>query len=159
MPTFLASRLLLQSREARRRARALERDLVATTGPRTLREAVYAPVAAGLGAASELAARLGVLQQPGLLRVEHRMGAACASAGSVLGLQGSATPLVTRLREDLTHLVVDRLRAPRTPRTPVIVPTEGWQAVPRDRSSFTVKSKAPEARRQADRPVSEMEPG
>ena len=114
MPTFLAAKLLLSSREARRRARELERDLVASTGPRTLGERLSSPFAAGLGAASEAAARLGILQQPGLLRVEHRTeNATREPSRGVLGLQGGATPLVTRLAEDFSHVVLDRLREPR----------------------------------------------
>lgn len=137
MPTFLASRLLLRSRDARCRARALERDLIEQTGPRTLREMALAPVAAGLGTAAEMAARLGVLQQPGLLRIEHRTsGAAETASGSILGLQGSATPLHLRLREDFYHLIVDRLREPRMP---PILPTLGWKPVPPGRKSLAVR--------------------
>jgi alkylhydroperoxidase family enzyme len=135
MPTFLASRLLLRSPEARQRGQALERDLLAQTGPRTLREAIIAPVAAGLGAVAEVAGRLGVLQQPGLLRVAHRMGDGAARTGGVLGLQGSARRLPSRLREDFQHLVVDRFSRPRL--SPVL-PTDGWKPVPADRTSLTV---------------------
>ncbi len=137
MPTFLASQLLLKSPVARRRARELQRDLIESTGPRTLAERLSAPFAAGLGAAAEAAARLGVLQQPGLLRVEHRTGVAPTKSHSrsVIGLQGSATSIATRLAEDFDQLVVSRFREPRVPK---VMQTEPWKPVAPDRKSLVV---------------------
>lgn len=117
MPTFTAARYLLPSAEARRRAEALRRDLIARTGAPTLRERVMSPLALGLGALTAATERLGVLQQPGLLRVEHRMSPASADesvSGSVFALHGGHTPVVRRVVEDLRHLVAERLR-PRFP--------------------------------------------
>lgn len=133
MPTSLTAQALLPSQAARARAQALRADLIRLTGAPTLRERLQAPLVLGLALASEAAARLGVLQQPALLRVEHRTGAAAEiHTGAVLGLQGRATPLWQRAREDLQHLVLDRLRPPETP---PVLSTEGWPAIPPDRGS------------------------
>jgi len=116
LPTFLASQVLLRSPEARRRAGELERDLLEQTGARSLRDRVMSSLGVGIGAAAELGAKLGVLQQPGLLRIEHRTESGHeAVSGSILGLQGSATPLHERLMEDVRHLVMDRLMTTPTP--------------------------------------------
>jgi hypothetical protein len=131
MPTLGPARWLLPSAEGRSRAVALRRDIEALSGPATLRERALAPFAAGLGAVTEARARLGILQQPGLLRVEHRTSSA-RPAGSILGLQGSGTPLLRRLADDVRHLVVDRLVAPPMP---AVLESEGWKPVPATRSS------------------------
>jgi hypothetical protein len=127
LPTFMASRVLLRSPEARRRAAALERDLLAQTGPRSLRDRVMSPLGIGLGAVTGLAGKLGVFQQPGLLRIEHRTGDVAEKvSGSIIGLQGSATGLPTRVAQDVRHLLVDRLRSPAT--APIVRDHE-WRSV------------------------------
>ncbi len=117
MPTFAAARALLPSAEARRRAEALRQELVARTGPPTLKERIMSPLALGLGAFTEATQRLGVLQQPGLLRVEHRVNVASAEepcSGHVLALHGRRAAPLRRLVEDVRHLVGERL-SPRFP--------------------------------------------
>lgn len=117
MPTFTAAKYLLRSAEARARAEALRRDLIALTGAPTLKERLMSPLALGLGAFTEATERLGVLQQPGLLRVEHRMSSASEErpcSGPVLSLHGHHTPPLRRLVEDLRHAVGERVR-PRFP--------------------------------------------
>lgn len=102
LPTF-AARALLPSAEAKRRARALEADILADTGPRTLVDRAMAPFALGLGAFAEASARLGVLQQPGLLRIAHRF-AEEADSPTLFALHGSSSSIVQRLTEDARHL-------------------------------------------------------
>jgi len=133
MPTFGAARALLTSPGARRRARDLERDLIRLTGPKTLLERAQSPLVVGLGAAAALGARLGVLQQPALLRVEHPGGGRPARSGPLERLQGRGAPLVSRLLEDARHLFLDRLRPPRP--EPVLADA-GWQPIPAERTSL-----------------------
>jgi len=131
LPTF-AARRLLPSGEARRRADALERDLLAETGPRGLAERLSSPLALGLGVFTEITERLGVLQQPGLLRVEHRTGGEAMRSDDVMALHGRPRAALSRLAEDLRHLVLDRLRAPPVP---AIARTGPWRPVPAVRRS------------------------
>lgn len=133
LPTFAAARWLLPSREARRRATALERDVVAATGAPSLRDRAMAPLAVGLGAWTELTMRLGVLQQPGLLRLEHRMGERPGVHPPVHRLQGEGVGLAGRLVDDARHLVLDRWRPPRVP---AVLPTRGWTPIPPGRPSL-----------------------
>jgi haloalkane dehalogenase len=101
MPTLGAARFLLPSAEARRRAVALREALVRAGGPPTMRERVASPMAAMMGAWAAATAKLGILQQPGLLRVEHRMGGAELRADPLFHLHGKGMSVVERLREDL----------------------------------------------------------
>lgn len=134
MSTFAAARWLLPSAEAKRRAAELERDLIAHSGPASLKEKLISPLAVGLGAYTEMTARLGVLQQPGLLRIEHRMGGQAFRSDPILNLQGKGTSLLARLGEDLSHLVLGRLRSPRVP---PIARTGAWKPIPATRGSVT----------------------
>jgi haloalkane dehalogenase len=140
MPTFTAARVLLPGRVARQRARELERDIVRLTGPATLLERLQRPIVVGLGAAAELSARLGVLQQPALLRVEHRGDGTPARSGALMRLQGRGVGLGRRLAEDVRHLMLDRLRPPRL--APVLE-TGGWEPIPADRGSMIAAEAAP----------------
>ncbi len=127
MPTLGPARWLLPSAEGRRRARELRRDLVRLAGGPTAAERAMAPMAALLGASAELAARTGMLQQPSLLRVEHRTAAAAtARATSPMRLHGKGASLLGRLAED----VVDKLRSRRTKLAAGRVALDAWPAPP-----------------------------
>jgi len=141
LPTFTAARWMLPSAEAKRRAEALERDLLAETGPRTLADRVMSPLAFGLGLLTEATERLGVLQQPGLLRVEHRCNGEEMASDHIMSLHGGASDMLARLGEDLRHLVLDRLRSPPVP---AIARTGAWKPIPASRASVPVA--APECR-------------
>lgn len=109
LPTLGAS-ALLPSREAKRRARLLEQELLAATGKQTLADRAIAPFALALGTLAEATARLGLLQQPGLLRVAHRLDREEeASAPSLFALHGSRMSVARRLSEDVRHLLRARL--------------------------------------------------
>ncbi len=107
LPTLGAS-ALLPSSEAKRRARLLEQELLAATGKRTLADRAIAPFALALGAVAEATARLGLLQQPGLLRVAHRLEED-TSASTLFALHGSRMSVARRLSEDVRHLLRARL--------------------------------------------------
>jgi len=102
LPTFAAS-ALLPSDEAKRRARALEREILAATGPRTMLDHIIAPFALGLGAFADATSRLGVLQQPGLLRIAHRLSEE-TEPPTLFALHGAQSSIVRRLAEDVRHL-------------------------------------------------------
>lgn len=128
MPTFAAARALLPSSAARARAEALRRALVERTGPPTLRERLASPLALGLGAFTAATDYLGVLQQPGLLRVEHRCSPASeqeSASGHVLSLHGRGVSAARRLYEDLAHRIGERVR----PRFPAAI-EHAWSAAP-----------------------------
>lgn len=104
--TLGAAPWLLSSATAVARAEALESDMVRVTGPKTLAERLAAPVVLASGLSSALLARAGLLQQPGLLRVEHRMSEAERRPESIFALQGKGTSILKRLGEDLVHRVI-----------------------------------------------------
>ncbi len=101
MPTLGAARHLLPSAAAKRRALALRDELVRLGGPLTLRERLLSPAAAALGAWAQATSRAGVLQQPGLLRVEHRLDGHALRSDPLLYLHGAGRGRLGRLREDL----------------------------------------------------------
>jgi hypothetical protein len=143
MPTFGAASLLLPSAEAKRRARELKRALIASSGPMTLRERLTQPAATALGLFTEATTKLGVLQQPGLLRVAHRCdGEAGARSGPIMALQGAGTSLLGRLAEDARHLVIDRFRKPNTEHAQHAIE---WGPIPSDRKSLDVVQPPPTA--------------
>ncbi len=138
MPTFGAAEWLLPSREAKLRARELKQALVAHGGAMTARERVLTPLATLSGIATEAAQRLGVLQQPGLLRVAHRCdGEASMQSGPILALQGAGSSIVQRLAEDVRHLVVDRLAKSGAEHARHEIE---WRSIPRDRRSLGVET-------------------
>ncbi|MCC6552630.1 MAG: hypothetical protein IT372_06335 [Polyangiaceae bacterium] len=132
LPTLAAARWMLPSPEAKRRAEALERDLLAETGPRTLADRVMSPLALGLGLFTEATERLGVLQQPGLLRVEHRSGGEEMRSDPIMALHGHARSMLSRLGEDLRHAVMSRLLPPPVP---AVARTGAWKPIPASRGS------------------------
>lgn len=91
----------------RQRARALRADIVRLTGELTAQERVTETLAPAAYLAVAAARRLGILQQPGLLRGEHRInGHDGVSTKDVFRLQGgAASGLLGALAEDaLEHL-------------------------------------------------------
>jgi len=144
LPTFTAARWLLPSVEGRRRAAELRRDLVAQTGPATWKDRVSAPFGLALGAVAEITGRLGVLQQPGLLRIEHRIRGADMRSGHILDLHGRRMSILKRVGEDFSHLVLGRLRKPRVA---PIARTGAWRPIPEGRGSvISLVPQSPPAR-------------
>lgn len=94
LPTIAAAVRFAPSEAARQRAVALRRAIIAATGAESAVERALSAAAPLFYLASRAAERLGVLQQPGLLRTEHRMDGAAASqhTAHVHRLQGSRRP-------------------------------------------------------------------
>ncbi len=100
LPTTGAARAMLSSRAAREVARTIRRGLRADGGPESAMERVTSVAALGLAAYAGAAAHVGLLQQPGLLRVAHRTGEAVLP-DRTMHLQGAGRSLASRLWEDL----------------------------------------------------------
>ncbi len=117
LPTLLGAALWAPSRDARERAMALRRDIVRLTGSLTAAERAKETALPALWLVERAAEKLGVFQQPGLLRTAHRMPGAAESqaTSSVFRLQGGrfASPL-RALAEDAVE-VVRRLRTRKSP--------------------------------------------
>jgi hypothetical protein len=115
LPVCSATMAFGPSPEARERARQLRSDIIRLTGELSPRERVMETGSPAMFLASRAARALGVLQQPGLLRTEHRINARNgARADEVFRLQGS--PLMTALVEDSVEQlrrVARRLRKPK----------------------------------------------
>lgn len=119
LPTLGATAIFGPTKEVRQKAVALRRDIVRLTGALTLEERALETAAPALYVASKVARRLGVLQQPGLLRTEHRTGADRQSTSGVLALQGGVqSGLIRSLLEDLE----DRVRELRGQNRPLPAP-------------------------------------
>jgi radical SAM superfamily enzyme YgiQ (UPF0313 family) len=131
MPTLGAARWLLPSREARARATALREELVRTSGPRTAFERISSPLAAVLGLGVEAQSRLGVLQQPGLLRVEHRLDGAALRSDPLMHLHGHGTSKARRVFED----VVARFDRGQHGRFDALARAGTWSPIPETRRS------------------------
>ena len=110
LPTLGAAKWLLPSREARRRAARLREHLLRAGGAPTTFERLSSPFALLLGAYAGATARLGILQQPGLLRVEHRIGGEELKSDPVMFLQGRGMNPLRRLWEDVASRVNLRQR-------------------------------------------------
>jgi hypothetical protein len=112
LPVCAATMAFGPSAEARAQARRLRDDIVRLTGELSTAEQVMAAAGPVLYAASASARALGILQQPGLLRTEHRIGANDgARADEVFRLQ--RPPVMQALAEDLAEharRVVARMR-------------------------------------------------
>jgi hypothetical protein len=99
LPVCAATAAFGPTDAVRERARELRRDIVKLTGELNARERVMEAGAPAMYVASATARALGVLQQPGLLRTEHRVsGRDGARADEVFRLQGER--LLPALVED-----------------------------------------------------------
>jgi haloalkane dehalogenase len=105
LPLTRAAMAFGPSREARAQARRLRRDIVRLTGEPSVRERALEAGAPALYLASRLTRALGILQQPGLLRTEHRGGTPVAARPEdVFRLQGGLhAGLLRALAEDLSY--------------------------------------------------------
>jgi len=103
LPVAAAAMTMGPNSEVRARARALFRDIVHHTGELGAEERARAVAAPALYLASSAARALGLGQQPGLLRTEHRVGGTVpATTGEVFRLQGGhGTGAGRMLLEDL----------------------------------------------------------
>ena len=90
LPAIAAGIRFAPSRVARERAEALWRDVIRATGELTHKERVMSAGAPLLYWVSTAAHRLGLMQQPGLLRTEHRLlgGSRQVSTAAAFRLQG-----------------------------------------------------------------------
>jgi hypothetical protein len=114
LPVCSATIAFGPSAEVRQRARALRRDIIRLTGEPSPGERAVEMAAPAMYVASATARALGVLQQPGLLRTEHRLGGRDAHARDVFRLQG--TSLGRALLEDGAEHARRFARALRRPR-------------------------------------------
>ncbi len=133
MPTLGAATWLLPSREARRRAAMLRDNLLRVGGAATPFERVSSPLAVLLGAYAEVTTRLGILQQPGLLRVEHRIGNQELKSDPVMFLQGAGMNPLRRLWED----VVSRVNFPQQRELDRLSRGGEWAPIPELRKSHS----------------------
>ncbi len=134
LPTLGLARQLLPGAEARRRADALRQDLIRAGGAPTVRERIMAPLAAILGAGAAVGGRLGLLQQPALLRIAHRLPGDpdAQRAGDAMALHGARASLFRRLWEDLAAR-----RGARNADRDGIVALE-WRSIPEARPTSVV---------------------
>ncbi|MCC6876174.1 MAG: hypothetical protein IT378_17835 [Sandaracinaceae bacterium] len=103
LPTLLTTALFAPSAEVRARALALRREIHRLTGAPTAVERAMETAAPALFAATTLGRRLGALQQPGLLRTEHRLPGEAASRHTRRSLRvqgGLQSGVVSALVED-----------------------------------------------------------
>lgn len=104
LPVIRATTAFGPSREARARAEALRRDIIRLTGEPTTRERAMEAAAPAMYLVSRAGRALNLMQQPGLLRTEHRTGSATASQHTrhTMRLQGGVyTGPARTLFEDL----------------------------------------------------------
>ncbi len=99
LPAINATLAFGPSMQARRRALALRRDIIRLTGELTATEHAMSAAAPAMYVASRAGRALGLMQQPGLLRTEHRTAGAHAShhAQHVMRLQGGVYTNVARV--------------------------------------------------------------
>jgi len=117
LPTTFAPSLLLRSEEARERARALRREILAQTGPLSWLERLTTPAVVGLAGFAELSERTGMFQQPGLLKVEHRIDGREHHSGTLSDLHGGGLGFLARAVEDVRSKIGARVhRADATSR-------------------------------------------
>ncbi|MFW5875284.1 MAG: B12-binding domain-containing radical SAM protein [Myxococcota bacterium] len=138
LPAIAATLAFAPSPQARERARALRRDIIRLTGEPTAAERAMSAAAPALYAATRATRRLGLLQQPGLLRTEHRTGGdgARLHGANVHRLQGGFQSGVGRaLLEDLGELT-RRLRVRRGSTPDAGAPTEAHAMVTRRAESM-----------------------
>lgn len=144
LPTLSATMLFGPSPEVRAAAAALRRDVIRLTGALTAVERASEVASPALFVASALARRLGVLQQPGLLRVEFRTPDAAKTQHTkhTLRLQGGLqTGALRALAEDLYAKVAHRRGYPAPPPPPAVQHiTQRSHGMPR---SLRVVSDAP----------------
>jgi len=107
LPATRAAMLFGPTPEVRERARLLRSDIIRLTGTQSAAELAIEAATPAAYLASAAARRLGVFQQPGLLRTEHRTGSGAGSLHSrhAFRLQGGARTGVGRV------LVEDGARA------------------------------------------------
>jgi len=145
MPAATAAAIFGPSPEARERARTLRKDIIRLTGEPTAQERVRELGSPLAYLASAAARRLGVMQQPGLLRTEHRTGAGAESLHSshAFRLQGAPhTGLGRALLEDVVEKL-GRLRPTRDDPFPVDLTAVNGSSGPMPRSLPVLASTEP----------------
>lgn len=102
LPTLAPAKLFGPTRQTRAEARALFAEIVKEGKPLTMKLRAMCWGISVLAAYTWCTRKLGIFQQPALLRVEHRMGAGTRSEAPVSRLQGGlhANPILV-LGEDL----------------------------------------------------------
>jgi len=115
LPATAAAIAFAPSAEARERAIRLRADIIRLTGEPTAKERAMSAGAPAMYVASRAARALGILQQPGLMRTEHRLGGRDgAHSKDVYRLQGGVHAGLGRvlsedLVENLRRVVTSRL--------------------------------------------------
>lgn len=152
LPAVAAAIAFAPSDAVRERARRLRHDIVRLTGARTVRDRAMEAAAPALYATSRLGRWAGLLQQPGLLRTEHRTPGAEDSLHTrhAMRLQGRALGDLgrTTLEDLMEGLRRARLRwgrpDPAAPTAAHGVVTRRAQGMPRSRSLPIVQERLPE---------------
>jgi hypothetical protein len=125
-----AAPYLLRSDAALQRAEQLREDLDRVLGKEPLLNRLVSPVVVASGLLSGFLASQGLLQQPGLLRLAHRMAEpeADSKTPSVFALQGKGKTLWSRLSEDLEQRAIRPLlhRMFENP-DPAVMPIANWE--------------------------------
>lgn len=126
--SFAAAPFLLKSDAAIHRAKQLQDDLLGVLGKTPLWMRLATPFVVASGLVSETLAQHGILQQPGLLRVTHRLPDYADETSSVFALQGKGKPLWSRLLEDLNQRAIRPIRDHfLTPSDPAVLPISDWE--------------------------------
>lgn len=126
--SFAAAPFLLKSDAAIHRAKQLQDDLLGVLGKTPLWMRLATPFVVASGLVSETLAQHGILQQPGLLRVTHRLPDHADETSSVFALQGKGKPLWSRLLEDLNQRAIRPIRDHfLTPSDPAVLPISDWE--------------------------------
>jgi hypothetical protein len=115
LPVISATIAFGPSDVVRERAMRLRADIIRLTGEPDLKEKMMSTGAPALYLASRLGRALGLLQQPGLLRTQHRMGGRDGGhSKQVFRLQGAALSQIPRaLGDDLIEAARRTLAARR----------------------------------------------
>ncbi|MHB8416849.1 MAG: B12-binding domain-containing radical SAM protein [Myxococcales bacterium] len=118
LPALSAVLAFPSSPAVRERARALRADIIRLTGAPSAGERVAALATPALFAWTLAKSKLRLLQQPGLLRTTHRLGAPAAHTAEVFRLQGGRfSGLAGALRDDLEahlHELLQRVHPDRS---------------------------------------------
>ncbi|MCW5830576.1 MAG: hypothetical protein KIT79_14815 [Deltaproteobacteria bacterium] len=125
LPALTPPMLFGPTRQSRREARQLFVDIVRFNGGLTWTEAVFSLLSPVLAVWTWIALRLGIFQQPALLRLEHRMDQPAEKAQPVTRIQGGfqASP-ASVLAEDIAGHVSRLFDTAR------LKPNNGWERQP-----------------------------
>jgi len=126
--TLGAAALLLRSEAAQTRAALLREELNRVLGKPPLLHRLATPLVAASGLLSDVLAQTGLLQQPGLLRIEHRVQTKNQTLPqpSIFALQGKGKSIWSRLGEDLEQRARPFVQRIIPDLDPAVAPIPSW---------------------------------